>query len=241
MVRASIVLALVVAAFVASGCAAVDVPRGTVSPASPPGASPSQAGSKEPTPPGSAEPTGSDLTTVPTACIGLGADDCRRVVAQVATIMPPGSAVTYIQVGPFGCAAGQGCAPSLAERPQGDITLEAGVGALSYHVTVSSGSELAIERQDAFGVLLGPESQPPVTAGARPFSLGHCGLWSGIDSGGSWWDPVGPVDGDHPDAINAADGTLTIQDPDDATFTSRGGLTVQLVRHEGDKYLPLCQ
>lgn len=155
--------------------------------------------------------------------------------------MPPGSAVTYIQVGPFGCAAGAGCAPSLAERPQGDVTLEAGVGALSYHVTVSSGSELTIERQDAFGVLLGPESQPPVTAGARPFSLGHCGLWSGIDSGGSWWDPVGSVDGDHPDAINAADGSLTIQDPDHATFTSKGGLTVQLVRHEGDKYLPLCQ
>jgi hypothetical protein len=168
-------------------------------------------------------------------------DDCRRVVAQVATIVPAGSAVTYIQVGPFGCAAGEGCAPSLAERQQGDVTLEAGVGALSYHVTVSSGAELTIERQDAFGVLLGPESQPPVTAGARPFSLGHCGLWSGIDSGGSWWDPVGPVDGDHPDAINAADGTLTIQDPDHATFTSKGGLTVALVGHEGAKYLPLCQ
>ena len=45
----------------------------------------------------------------------------------------------------------------------------------------------------AFGVLLGPTSQGPVTAGARPFSLGHCGLWSGIDVGGSWWDPVGQV------------------------------------------------
>ena len=233
MLRASIVLALFLAALVAGGCDGPGAPASTLSPASP--------RSTESTPAGSAEPTGSDLTTVPTACIGLGADDCRRVVAQVAMIVPPGSAVTYIQVGPFGCAAGQGCGPSLAERPQGDVTLEAGVGALSYHVTVSSGSELTIERQDAFGVLLGPESQPPLTAGARPFSLGHCGLWSGIDSGGSWWDPVGAVDGDHPDAINAADGTLSIQDPDHGTFTSNAGLTVQLVRHEGDKYLPLCQ
>ena len=103
------------------------------------------------------------------------------------------------------------------------------------------GAKITIERQDAFGVLLGPTSQPPITAGARPYSLGHCGLWSGIDAGGSWWDPVGPVDGDHPDAINAADGTLTVLDPDHATFTSRGGLTVQLQRHEGAKYLPLCQ
>jgi hypothetical protein len=185
---------------------------------------------------------GIDLTAIPTACVGLGADDCRRVVAQLSTIVPAGSAVTYIQVGPFGCAAGQGCVPSLAERPQGDVTLEAGAGALSYHVTVAGeGAEIRMERQDAFGVLLGPTSQPPVTAGARPYSLGHCGVWSGIDAGGSWWDPVGPVDGDHPDAINAADGTLTVLDPDHATFTSKGGLTVQLVRHEGAKYLPLCQ
>ena len=190
----------------------------------------------------SAAPSGIDLSSVPAACVGLAADDCRRVVAQLSTIVPASSAVTYIQVGPFGCANGEGCAPSLADRPQGDITLEAGVGALSYHVTASGGgAELTIERQDAFGVLLGPESQAPVTAGARPFTLGHCGLWSGIDAGGSWWDPVGAVDGDHPDAINAADGTLTILDPDHASFTSQGGLTVQLVRHQGDKYLPLCQ
>ena len=196
-------------------------------------------------PPSTADPTapaGIDLSAIPTACVGLGADDCQRVVAQLATIVPAGTAATYLQVGPFGCATDQGCAPSLAERPQGDVTLEAGAGALSYHVMLAGdGAELTIERQDAFGVLLGPSSQPPVTAGARPFSLGHCGLWSGIDVGGSWWDPVGSVDGDHPDAINAAEGTLTVIDPDHATFTSRGGFTVQLQRHDGDKYLPLCR
>lgn len=195
-----------------------------------------------PSPAQSSAPTVIDLSAIPTACVNLGPDDCRRVVAQTAALVPEGSAVTYIQVGPFGCAAGQGCAASLAERPQGDVTLEAGAGALSYHVTVvGNGAELQLDRQDAFGVLLGPRSQPPVTAGARPFSLGHCGLWSGVDVGGSWWDPVGQVDGDHPDAINAAEGSLTIIDPDHATFTSRGGLTVQLQRHQGDKYLPLCQ
>jgi hypothetical protein len=246
MPRASIAIALIATTLVLGACAADSASPSTAS-AEPSTPTVSGEASVEPTnsvgPSAAATPAGSatDLTSVPTACFGLGADDCRRVVAQVATIVPPGSAVTYIQVGPFGCAAGAGCARSLAERPQGDITLEAGVGALSYHVTVSSSSELTIERQDAFGVLLGPESQPPVAAGARPFFLGHCGLWSGIDAGGSWWDPVGAVDGDHPDAINAADGTMTIQDPDHATFTSKGGFTVHLVRHEGDKYLPLCQ
>ncbi len=225
-------LGLVAGAFLAAACAG--------SAPSPSAAAPSTAPASAPA--ASAAPAGIDLTSIPTACVGLGADDCRRVVAQVATIVPDGSAVTYVQVGPFGCAAGEGCAASLADRPQGDVTLEAGAGALSYHVTVvGDGAELQLDRQDAFGVLLGPTSQAPVTAGARPFSLGHCGLWSGIDAGGSWWDPVGPVDGDHPDAINAAEGTLTIVDPDHATFTSRGGFTVQLQRHQGDKYLPLCQ
>jgi hypothetical protein len=135
----------------------------------------------------------------------------------------------------------RGLPTSLAQRPQGDITLEAGVGALSCHVTATAGGDLGLERQDAFGVLLGPSSQPSLAAGARPFSLGHCGLWSGIDVGGSWWDPVGPVDGDHPDAINAAEGSLTILDPDDAAFSSKAGFTVQLMRRDGEKYLPLCQ
>ncbi len=157
-------------------------------------------------------------------------------------MLPGGVAPAYIQVGPFGCAAGEGCVTSLVERPQGDITLEAGVGALAYHVTATAGgASLDLVQQDAFGVRLGPSSRPPLTAGARPFSLGHCGLWSGIDVGGSWWDPIGPVDGDHPDAINAADGTLTVTDPDHATFVSRGGFSVELIRRDGEKYLPLCQ
>ena len=159
--------ALVIAiALLAGGCAASGPsPSATAAPSTAPSTSPAE----------SAAPSGIDLSTIPTACFGLGADDCRRVVAQLSTILPAGSAVTYIQVGPFGCAAGQGCAPSLVERPQGDVTLEAGAGALSYHVTVT------------------------------------------------------------------ADGTLTVLDPDHATFTSRGGFTVQLQRHEGAKYLPLCQ
>ncbi len=189
----------------------------------------------------SAVSSGVDLGSVPTACIGLGADDCRRVVAEVGEIVPVGTAARYVQVGPFGCPDGQPCATSLADRQQGDITIEAGAGALSYHVTAADDAQLTFAQQDAFGVLVGPSSQPPVSAGARPYALGHCGLWSGIDVAGSWWDPVGPIDGDHPDAINAAEGTLNLLDPERAMFTSKGGLTVQLVRRDGEKYLPLCQ
>jgi hypothetical protein len=186
-------------------------------------------------------PTGVDLSGVPTACINLGPEDCRRIVAEIAPLVPLGPAPIYLQVGPFGCVEGGGCARTLAARPQGDVTIEAGSGAFSFHITAAAGGgKLTVERQDAFLISVESQSQPPVTPGPRQFTLGHCGLWSGIDAGGSWWDPIGTVDGDHPDAINSAEGTLAILDQDRASFTSNGGLTVQLVRRDGPKGLPGC-
>ena len=197
--------------------------------------------SPTPEPSVSTEPTGIDLTRVPTACINLGPEDCRRIVAEIAELIPAGPAPIYLQVGPFGCVEGGGCARTLAARPQGDVTIEAGSGAFSFHVTAAAGGgKLTIERQDALLISVEPQSLPPAAPGPRPFTLGHCGLWSGIDAGGSWWDPIGTIDGDHPAAINSADGTLVILDQDRATFTSKTGFTVQLVRRDGPKGLPGC-
>jgi hypothetical protein len=168
-------------------------------------------------------------------------DDCRRVTAEIAALLPAGTDPTYVQVGPFGCQEGGGCARSLVARPQGDVTIEAGAAAIAYHVTAAGGGgNLTIERQDSFLMPLEPQSQPPVTPGVQRFTLGHCGLWSGIDVGGSWWDPIGMIDGDHQSAINSADGTLAILDLDRATFTSDTGFTVQLVRRDGPKGFPGC-
>ncbi|HSL76324.1 MAG TPA: hypothetical protein VK867_05225 [Candidatus Limnocylindrales bacterium] len=212
------------------------------------GTTPSVGSTQAPTPdstppsaPTDSAPTGVELTGVPMACVNLGLDECRRILAETGELVPAGIAPTYIQVGPFGCVEGGGCPRSLAARPQGDVTIEAARGAVSYHITAAAGGgRLTIERQDASLMAIEPQSQPPVTPGPRPFTLGHCGLWSGIDVGGSWWDPIGVVDGDHPDAINSAEGTLAILDQARATFTSDGGLTVQLVRCDGPKGLPGC-
>ena len=188
-------------------------------------------------------PTGvGSLAGVPTACYGLGVDDCQLVVDHVATALDATApSVRYVQIGPFGCAAGERCPTTLAARPEGDVTLDTGEGQFSFHVVAKPGvPEMGSTRQDAFGIAVAPSSTPPLTIGPQPLALGHCGLWSGIDVGGTWWDPVGAVDADHPDAINSAEGTLNVLDPDHAVYTSRGGLTVQLVRRQGDKYLPPC-
>lgn len=203
-------------------------------------APPSSSASTGPEPTPSATAAAGALQGVPTACVGLGEQDCRRVAAQVATALTPQDpSVGYVQVGPFGCPDGLGCPTTLAARSEGDVTLEFAGGALSFHVE-STGGDLDIQRQEAVGVQVGPSSAPSALAGPQPFTLGHCGLWSGIDTGGSWWDPVGLVDYDHGDSINPAEGTIAPIGPDQAIFTSKAGFTVQLVRHAGQKFLPLC-
>jgi hypothetical protein len=190
-------------------------------------------------------PTATDVAVldgVPTSCWSLELDDCRRVVAaiefQLTAADPP---VTYIQVGAFGCDTGERCPRTLAARSQGENVLEAGDGVIGFHVTATEGgTKLKVERQQAFWIQVPPSSRPPIVVGAQQFQLGHCGLWSGIDVGGAWWHPVGPIDGDHPDSINGAQGTINIVDLDHGTFVSRGGLTVQLLRAPGPVSLPPC-
>ncbi len=149
--------------------------------------------------------------------------------------------VAYVEVGPFGCSVGQGCPGSLAARPSGRVLFEPVEGeGIEIQVQLGADGQLALERAQAFGVRVRPSSIPGQLAGPMPFSLGHCGLWSGVDLDGSWWDPIGVVNFDHGDAINAAEGTIAPSDRDHATFTSKGGLVVNLVRRAGEKYLPLC-
>jgi hypothetical protein len=229
-----------------TGCASSTPPSSSSTP--PP--APSGAGSASPAAPtvtpiashAPAETEGVGFAGVPIACYGLGQADCQRAAEEAATRLtaadPP---VIYVQVGPFGCPDGQRCPTTLTARPEGDVTIEfAGAPAIGFHVKAAAGGPLEIVAQEIFGIVLEPTTTPAVLAGAQPFSLGHCGLYSGIDLGGSWWDPVGPIDADHGDSVNAAEGTIAFTDPDHATFTSKGGLTVQLQRREGDKHLPFC-
>lgn len=229
------------ASVVLAGCAASPPPSAAgPSPNGTPSSS-AGSGSETPTPAPTAGPVGGAFGNVLTACLGLGEDDCRRVaghVAAVATSADP--RVRYVQIGPFGCAAGEGCASTLLARPEGDVVIETASGALGFHVT-AVGDAVTVRAMEIFGISLAPSSAVPLPLIPQPFSLGHCGLWSGVDVGGSWWDPVGLIDSDHGDAINAADGTFAPVGPDRATFTSNGGFVVQLVRRDGDKFLPFCQ
>ena len=226
---------LVVTACAAGGAA----PSGEAAATPPSSTAPGEGPSPSPTGPVAA---GALDPAIPTACHGLGPADCERARAMVATVLVATDPVpVYVQVGPFGCAAVERCPTTLAARPEGDVTIEgAGATGINVHLTVAPDGSFQAVRGEPMGIAVEPSSAPAVVSGPEPYTLGHCGLLSGIDVAGSWWDPVGPVDVDHPDAINAAQGVMTFSDPDHAMFTSANGLSVALQRRIGAKLLPLC-
>ena len=178
---------------------------------------------------------------MPTACITLDAADCARARDLTATALTNADPTArYVQVGPFGCLTDP-CPTTLADRPEGDVTIEfdGGTG-INVHLIVAPDGSFEAVRSEPMGVSVPPSSRAGMAAGPQAYTLGHCGVLSGIDADGSWWDPVGPVDFDSPDAINAAEGVLTLTDPTHAIFVSSSGFTLQLVRHDGPKLLPMC-
>ena len=179
---------------------------------------------------------------VPTACLTLADAECLRAREIALTVLTPTDpAATYIQVGPFGCAAGDRCPMTLAARPEGDIVVEFGAGeGINVHLKVAADGTFDATRDAPMGVAVPPSSAPGLPDGPFDFALGHCGIFSGIDVDASWWDPVGQVPMENGDAVNATAGVFTPLSEDTATFVAPTGFVLQLQRREGQKLLPMC-
>jgi len=176
----------------------------------------------------------------PTACLGLDAADCRLVLeAVVGALGADARAATYIQAGPFYCNEG-GCPPGLATRPTGSVTVElAGRDPVVFSAAAVGGDVSLTRLVETFVVPVKPSSGR-LAGATTPYQLAHCGIFSGIDVDGSFWDPVGLVNADHSDAINSAEAVFTLTSPQTATLRTRGGLSLDLIRHDGVKHLPGC-
>ncbi len=187
--------------------------------------------------------TAAEGPSIPVACLGLEEPDCTRAFEAAASGLAPDDEVIYAEVGPFGCPNEAGCPNTLAFRPAGQVVFERSNGEpvlISLSAAADDGT-ITTSPGDFFGIAVAPASTGgQLASDPIPYSLGHCGLLSGVDVDGSWWDPVGFVDIDHPDAINAANGTFVPSDPNRATFTSDDGFSVTVLRRVGEKYLPGC-
>ncbi len=222
------VVLIILSALVAACAGAATDGTGSGASDRPSSPAPSAAGSPEP--------------ATPTACLSLGPQDCERARALAATTLtaddPP---ARYIQVGPFGCSVGDRCASTLDARPEGDVVIEFDEGqGINVHLKVAPDGTFEVTRDAAMGVPVEPMSVGPIPVGPIEYTLGHCGVFSGIDLDGHWWDPVGPVPMDSGDAVNATAGVIVVTDPTHATFTSPSGFALQLLRRDGPKLLPFC-
>ena len=159
-------------------------------------------------PPASAPPTNVAPSEFPqpsaaaallTSCLTLGPQDCERARTFAMSTLEAGDPpLRYVQVGPFSCATGDRCPLTLLARPEGDVVLEfPGAAGVNVHLKVAGDGTFEATREPAMGVPVEPSSAP-VEAGPFPFSLGHCGIFSGIDvdgaggirSGRSTWTPA---------------------------------------------------
>jgi len=61
-----------------------------------------------------------------------------------------------------------------------------------------------------------------------------------IDFDGSFWLPLGQVDGDDPASINSEPGQMLFLGPNVVQFTGESGFTAQLARFPGAKRFFLC-
>lgn len=165
-----------------------------------------------------------------------------RAFDAAASGLAPDDEVISAEVGPFSCLNQAGCPNTLAFRPAGQVVFERSNGEpVAISIAPADDGTIAPSPGDFFGIAVAPSSTAgQLASDPIPYSLGHCGLLSGVDVDGSWWDPVGFVNIDHSDAINSANGAFAPNDPNHATYTTEGGFTVNLVRRFGNKHLPMC-
>jgi hypothetical protein len=202
-------------------------------------------------PPQSAGPTaavasdelGPGLTAdgVVLGCISIEAAECRSVADLVVERLPAERGTPFaIVINLYGC--GVPCAQSLDAR-EGAVTVEYADGGEPIDATVHGPADAPVfgEIETGWSGLIEPTSPPVDGPGPFPYELGHCGLLWQVDFDGSFWLPVGQVDGDSADLVNAGSGEMVLLGPDRAQFQADSGFTVQLARFPDPKHVFLCR
>ena len=177
-------------------------------------------------------------TGPPFGCHGGNLILCQAMVeAAVESLGAEDGRPTWAEVRTPACEGG--CQPGPGATQRSVVTIElVGDNATSVAVDLRDGQVEAAEPVDLQLSARQPQSAPAPGAEVA-IELGHCGLASGIDVDGTFWNPIGLIP-EHPDAINAARATFSRLAPGVATIRTDGGLIVQLARHAGPKHLPGC-
>ena len=194
-------------------------------------------------------PSGSPLASESAAqpvlvvgCLSIDEAECRFVVEQMLVELPDERGAPFsILVQLFGCPNDGPCPRTLNART-GMVTVEYADRLEPINATVAGppGSPRFGEEMFEFGGLSEPSSPRVAGVGPFPFEIGHCGITWQVDFDGSFWVPIGMVDGDASAIINGDSGQMRLLGPNLAEYRNADGFVAKLARFPGPKHIWGC-
>lgn len=186
------------------------------------------------TSPSTEPPTGS---RVPAACIGLEVAQCELVLAALADELP-GATPTYVAISERLCDGP--CPGSERGLWLGQVMVEFSDGRKPATILIEVDGDAVAWNPIESGLVEVTPRSARLTGPTTELTLGHCGLSSGIDVDGAFWDPIGMIDAGDPALINTAAARFTLASPERAVLVTEAGTVLRLARHTGPKHLPGC-
>ncbi len=199
---------------------------------------PAPTATSSPSPTSAAAPAG-----VVVGCASIESLECHFLAEQIRAQLPAARGPAFaIEIQLFGCEDGVPCPPTLAAR-QGRAVVEYAGGGEPIVVSLNGPPQtprIAAQAGLTWSEAAHPSSPQVPGLGPFPFELGHCGLSHVVDFDGSFWVPVGPLDGDASGMINSESGQMRLLGPDLARYDGPTGFTAHLARFPGPKRFFLC-
>ena len=176
-------------------------------------------------------------------CLSVSDAECRFLAQAILPTLPAERGAPFsIQIQLYKCENSDIPCPQTLDVRQGKAVVEFEDGEKPIDLSLS-GPSLAptIAPIETFYLGLSePSSTRVVGGGPFPYEIGHCGLTHVVDFDGSYWVPIGQVDGDHPTVSNAESGSMLLLNPNLAEFHGDSGFMVQLARFPGPKHFWGC-
>lgn len=176
-------------------------------------------------------------------CASIESVECHFVAEQILAALPAERGRPFsIEIQLSGCANEGPCPPTLAAR-EGRAVVDYVDAAEPITVSLHGPPQtprIAVQAGMTWSEPVQPTSPQVPGPGPFPFELGHCGLSHVVDFDGSFWVPVGPVDGDAPGMINGESGQMRLLGPDLALYEGPTGFNAHLARFPGPKQVFLC-
>jgi hypothetical protein len=175
-------------------------------------------------------------------CLSIEQDECQFVAERVVGHLPQDRGMPFaIEIHLYGCPNDGPCPETLAVR-EGKVTVEYADAREPVSMTIVGPPRAPTlgEAPMGWSGLIEPTSPRVGGSGPFPFDLGHCGLSWQVDFDGSFWLPIGQVDGDASPVINAERGHITLLGPKLAHYRGDSGFTAQLARFPGPKHVWIC-